>query len=115
MRILYIICIAENRKCILGFLFYFFTERNLVLPQFIDDAGKPTQRYQIIRTIRGCEFLIPVLHLFDIVRLQLLDDFIGIVTHPRITHQKMINLAVSGFLFTFCTDRHSFRRTLIPA
>ena len=105
MGIFRIIRITEDGKCVLGFLFHFLPQRNLGLPQVVYQTGQSAEGYQIVGAIGGCELLVPVLHFLDIVRLQALDDLIGVAAHAGIPQQEVIDLAVSGFLFSLSSKR----------
>ena len=114
MGIFCIVRIAKDRKCVLRFLFNFLAKCNLRLPQIIYNTGKSAKCYEFVGTIRSCEFLVPVLHFPNIIPFQFHDNLIGITAHAWITQQEVINLAKSGFLFPFCSQRYTFRGIFIP-
>ena len=111
MRILCIIGIAKDRESVLCFTAYFLTQLNLRLPQLINYRRKSQQSNNLIVSERTGKLLVPVFHLLDVCRLQLLNNFIGIAAHSRIAKQEMINLL---FRHTFCSQRYPIRLHLIP-
>ena len=111
MRILCIIGIAKDRESVLCFSAYFLTQLNLRLPQLINCRRESQQSNNLIVSERTGKLLVPVFHLLDVCRLQLLNNFIGIAAHSRIAKQEMINLL---FRHTFCSQRYPIRLHLIP-
>ena len=112
MRILCIIGIAKDRESVLCFSAYFLTQLNLRLPQLINYRRKSQQSNNLIVSERTGKLLIPVFHLLDVCRLQLLNNFIGIAAHSRIAKQEMVNLLLRH---TLCSQRYPFRLYLVPA
>ena len=112
MRILCIIGIAKDRESILSLSTHFLAQLNLRFPQLIDCRRESQQSNNLIVSDRTGKLLVPVFHLLDVCRLQLLDNLIGIAAHSRVTQQEMINLF---FRHTFCSQRQPLRLHLIPA